>query len=143
MRGFLARLESAYAAAERAPGFVWRLKRDDAGRDSLSHPAGDMRLFVTLSVWESVEELRAYVYGARAHAAPLRGRAEWFEPSGGPAYVLWWIPCGTRPRVEQGLARLKYLKLHGPTPRAFTFEDRFPPPETKPAEAAAPPARRT
>lgn len=137
MRRFLAQLEPVYAAAERARGFVWRLKHDDRrARRFPSHPGGDPRLFVTLSVWESVEELQDYVYGERAHSAPLRDRAEWFEEREGPAYVLWWIPRDTRPRVEQGLARLKYLKLHGPTPRAFTFKDRFTPPEENEADDA-------
>lgn len=125
MAEFAARLEAVYAEAERAPGFVWRLRAEDL-------PAGvrvpaDPRLFVTLSVWESVGALHDYVYGG-AHADSLRERARWFEKPDGPAVVLWWIPRGTLPRPEQGLARLKYLRLRGPTPHAFDFKDWFPPP---------------
>jgi hypothetical protein len=125
MAGFVALLEDVYAAAERAEGFVWRLRAQDL-------PAGvrvpsDPRLFVTLSVWESIRALHDYVYRGD-HRDSLRRRAEWFEPAEGPAAVLWWIPRGTLPRPEQGLARIKYLQRNGPTPRAFTFKDWFPPP---------------
>lgn len=127
MAGFASQLESIYAVAERAEGFVWRLRADDARTLALVS-AGDPRIFVTLSVWESIEALHTYVYSSE-HSAPLRNRAEWFEKPDGPSLVLWWIPHGSLPRVEQGMARLKYLQRHGPSPFAFTFKDWFPPPD--------------
>jgi heme-degrading monooxygenase HmoA len=125
MAGFASRLEEVYAEAERAEGFVWRLRAEDVPVSVRG--VGDPRLFVTLSVWESIEALHRYVYRS-AHRAPLRARAEWFEESRGPNLVLWWVERDNRPRVEQGLARLKYLSLNGPTARAFTFKTWFPPP---------------
>ena len=127
MISFASQLESIYAVAERAEGFVWRLRADDASTLRLLS-AGDPRLFVTLSVWESIETLRAYVY-ASAHNAPLQNRDEWFEKHDGPNLVLWWIPRDSLPKVEQGLARIKYLQRHGPSPLAFTFKNSFPPPD--------------
>jgi hypothetical protein len=127
MEGFVSQLESIYAAAESAKGFVWRLKADDQSAFGI-RPSGDAQLIVTMSVWESIEALYDYVYRG-AHQAPLRNRAEWFEQMDGPNVVLWWIPRDTLPRVEQGMARLKYLKRHGPTAFAFTFKESFPPPE--------------
>ncbi|MGA9996333.1 MAG: DUF3291 domain-containing protein [Pyrinomonadaceae bacterium] len=126
MQGFVSQLEAIYAVAESASGFVWRLKAEDF----ISSPvraAGDARLIVTMSVWESVEALHDYVYGS-AHMNPLRNRGEWFEKIDGPGMALWWIPQNSLPRVEQGMARLKYLQRHGPTAFAFTFNERFPPP---------------
>lgn len=127
MADFLAQLEAVYAAAERSPGFVWRLRREDVAA-ALARAQTDPRLFVTLSMWESVGSLCDYVYGDE-HGEPLRERGKWFERGEGHVYVLWWVARGTLPRVEQGLARLKYLNLHGPTPRAFTFAHAFPPTE--------------
>ena len=127
MAGFVAQLEAIYAAAESAEGFVWRLKPDDPGVFGVSHGA-DARLVVTMSVWESIEALHNYVYRG-AHRESLGNREEWFEKADGPNLVLWWIPRDTLPRVEQGMARLKYLKRHGPTAFAFTFNKSFPPPE--------------
>lgn len=128
MLGFASQLESIYAATERAEGFVWRLRADDAQRLGHLAAAEDPRMFVTLSVWESVEALRAYVYASQ-HKAPLQNRAEWFDKHDGPNLVLWWIRRGSLPRVEQGLGRLKYLQRHGPSPLAFTFKDWFPGPD--------------
>ena len=124
--GFVSQLESIYKVAESAEGFVWRLKADESAFGI--SPSGDSQLVVTMSVWESFEALQSYVYRS-AHQDPLRSRAEWFEKMDGPNLVLWWIPSDTLPRVEQGMARLKYLKRHGPTAFAFTFKDSFPPPE--------------
>ncbi|HEX8844554.1 MAG TPA: DUF3291 domain-containing protein [Pyrinomonadaceae bacterium] len=126
MHGFVSQLESIYAVAESAEGFVWRLKPDDGSAFGM-RAGSDSRLVVTMSVWESLEALHAYVY-LSAHKEPLRNRAEWFEKADGPSVVLWWIPRDTLPRVEQGMARLKYLARRGPTAFAFTFKDSFPPP---------------
>ncbi|HEX8853712.1 MAG TPA: DUF3291 domain-containing protein [Pyrinomonadaceae bacterium] len=125
--GFVAQLDAINAAAERAPGFVWRMKDGDEEAGASLQPAADPRVVVNMSVWLSLEHLREYVYSGD-HLRPLRDRAEWFEKWDGPSFVLWWIPRSSRPRAEQGFARLKYLRLHGPTPRAFAFKDHYPPP---------------
>ena len=125
MARFVSQLEEMYAEAERSPGFVWRLRPEDV--PPRARAAADPRLFITLSVWETIEALHSYVYRS-AHSAPLRERGEWFEQPGGPNLVLWWVERGRLPGVEQGLARLKRLALKGPTPLAFTFRHRFPPP---------------
>jgi hypothetical protein len=39
--------------------------------------------------------------------------------------VLWWIPAGHIPTVEEAKAKLDYLERCGPTPLAFTFKQRF------------------
>jgi hypothetical protein len=127
MAGFVSQLEAVYAAAERARGFVWRLRLDDDGAAPL-RPAVDPRLIITMSVWESIAALHDYVYRS-SHRSPLQNRAEWFEKLDEPSLVLWWIPQDTLPRIEQGLARLKYLRRHGPTGYAFTFQEWFPPQE--------------
>ena len=43
--------------------------------------------------------------------------------------VLWWVPAGHRPNVTEAIERLDHLRLHGPTPFAFTFRHRFGPDE--------------
>ncbi len=43
--------------------------------------------------------------------------------------TLWWIPAGTIPTLDEAEERLLHLRKHGPTPRAFTFRDPFPPGE--------------
>ena len=127
MEGFRVELEPLNAVADAAPGFVWRLQTPDGNATSI-RPYDDPRIMVNMSVWSSVEALRDYVYSP-GHAAQLRARRQWFEPFDGPMLVLWWIPAGHIPTVEEGKARLALLAARGPTPEAFTFKQIYPPPE--------------
>lgn len=120
MRGFVERLADLNALADRSPGFVWRLQTP-AGDATYFRPYDDDRILVNLSVWESIETLRAYVYGS-AHAELLKHRREWFEHFSNAYLALWWVPSGHRPDVEEGKARLAHLDANGPTDFAFTFK---------------------
>jgi uncharacterized protein DUF3291 len=42
--------------------------------------------------------------------------------------LLWWVPAGHRPSVQEAVDRLECLRRHGETPDAFTFKRLFPPP---------------
>ena len=42
--------------------------------------------------------------------------------------VLWWIPLGHEPTVEEAKDRLEHLKEHGETEYAFSFKKIFDPP---------------
>ena len=61
MAGFFDNLDRINAAAERMPGFVWRLK-DESGNATNIPWVGDASLAVNLSVWESVEALEKFVW---------------------------------------------------------------------------------
>jgi hypothetical protein len=131
MAGFVARLDDVNALADRSPGFVWRLQTP-AGNATDLRPFPDARLIVNMSVWESLEHLRQYVYRT-GHADVLRQRQAWFEKLATPTTALWWVPAGQRPSVDEGQRRLAHLEAEGPTPFAFTFGHSFP------AEAAQAP----
>lgn len=77
-----------------------------------------------MSVWESIEVLFDFTYKS-GHTDVFRRRHEWFDSADGAHLPLWWIRSGNLPRVEQSIARLKYLYRHGPRSRAFTIKDRF------------------
>ena len=47
---------------------------------------------------------------------------------GSTQLTLWWIAAGSLPSVEDAKRKLELLEANGPTPAAFTFKDRFPPP---------------
>ena len=127
MADFVARLDEINALAEASPGFVWRLQGDNGNATAL-HYTDDPRFIVNLSVWRSVDELWAFAY-ASTHKELFRRRFDWFERSATPTMVLWWQPAGTIPGIHDALARLRTLSDHGPTPDAFTFKQRFPPPD--------------
>jgi hypothetical protein len=123
MAGFVALLDEVNALAESSPGFVWRLKGD--GNDATSlRPFDDDYVIVNMSVWESIDDLRGYVYKS-AHASAMRRRREWFEQFGSAYVVLWWVEAGHIPTVGEAKARLVHLEAHGPTADAFTFKQPF------------------
>jgi hypothetical protein len=127
MQGFVDGLERINALADASPGFVWRLA-DDSGDATSYRPFPDEDVIINLAVWDSVEALRAYVYKSD-HVTFLRRRREWFAPWGeGPFLVLWWVPDGHVPTVEEAMARLARLAEEGPSPHAFTFRELFDPP---------------
>jgi heme-degrading monooxygenase HmoA len=113
------------ALAETQPGFVWRLVGE--GDDATDiRPFDDPDMAVNLSVWESLDSLAAFVYRT-AHRDIMRRRREWFDAM--QTYmVLWWVPAGETPTVEEAKARLERLARLGPTPDAFTFREPFPAP---------------
>lgn len=88
----------------------------------------DPRYLIIMSVWESVEALRAYTYETE-YLAFIKRRREWFARFEGTYYALWWIPAGQVPTPEEGLRRLAKLDREGPSSDAFNFTTKFPPPE--------------
>jgi heme-degrading monooxygenase HmoA len=122
MAGFGAALDPINALADTAPGFVWRLQTEDGDATAI-RPYADARMMVNMSVWESLEALRRFVYTSD-HTAVMRHRKQWFEKID-TYLVLWWVPAGHEPTVEEAKARLEHLNDHGPTPYAFTFRASF------------------
>jgi hypothetical protein len=118
---FVAAIARVNEAAEAAPGFVWRLKDDNGASSSYVQAYDDERMLVNLTVWESVEALRAYTY-SMPHVDIFRRRSEWFEPLDGPSLVLWWVEAGHVPTIEEADARLRHLASNGPSDYAFTFK---------------------
>lgn len=138
MAEFVEGLALMNALADRSPGFVWRLIGDEA-EGTTAAPADPLEIY-TLSVWESVEHLRAYAYQSE-HLDYLRRRREWFEPHDSrTSLVLWWVPAGHLPTFEEGRSRLAQLAADGPTAEAFTFRKVFSPPAARPELLPARPA---
>jgi hypothetical protein len=125
MAGFMSRLDDLNALADRSDGFVWRLQGDE-GNNTYLRPYEDERIIVNMSVWQTVDHLREYVYST-AHADVLKQRCEWFEKFDGVMMALWWIPAGHIPSVNDAKQRLASIEQHGPTAFAFTFKKTFPP----------------
>jgi hypothetical protein len=126
MDGFRNQLDVINALADATPGFVWRLQTDQGNAMAIRPFAGDERMAINMSVWQSLEALQQFVYRS-AHAASLRDRKQWFEPMDGPILALWWIPAGHIPTVAEAIERLQLLSERGPSPEAFTFRKPFPP----------------
>ena len=124
---WVSRLGEINALADQAPGFVWRLQTEE-GTATYLRPFDDTHIIVNMSVWESIEALKDYVYKS-AHSELLRQRREWFEHFEGAYVAMWWVPKGHTPGVDEAKKRLKHLEEHGPSQFAFTFKTIQPPDE--------------
>jgi hypothetical protein len=118
MTGFVDNLASVNAIAERSPGFVWRYT-DDSGNATSTRPYdGDPMMAVNMSVWENVESLEKYVWQT-VHKRFYARRHEWFETMAERYLVMWWVPAGHRPTLDEALGRLEHLRAHGDGEEAF------------------------
>lgn len=121
---FMAALDPVNALADAAPGFVWRMQTAD-GNATAVRVFDDDELIVNMSVWTSIEALSDFVFDG-AHREVLRRRRTWFVRMSEAMEAMWWIPEGAVPTVAEGEERLRHLRVHGPTPHAFTFRNPFP-----------------
>jgi len=121
---FVAQLDPVNALADTAPGFVWRLQSSSGNATDIVYN-DDPFVIVNMSVWESVEALRDFVYKSN-HLDVLRDRANWFEKMEKPHYCLWWIPSTHIPTVAEGRERLEHYQQYGATPFSFWFSKLYP-----------------
>ncbi len=117
MVGFMNNLDRVNAIAERSEGFVWRLKDETNNATSIRF-AGDPTLAVNLSVWETVEALERFVW-ATVHKQFYNRNGAWFEKPIAPHFVMWPIPAGQVPDLEEAMTRLAHLEKNGDSDFAF------------------------
>ncbi len=119
MAAFTGNLARVNALAERTPGFVWRYI-DESGNSTATRPYADPRTAINLTVWESVAALERFVYQT-VHKQFYSRRAEWFEHFEKPYFVMWWVPAGYLPSVDEAVERLGYYTQHGASDYAFDW----------------------
>ena len=124
--GFVSQLAPINKLAEESPGFVWRLQSDSGNATDVAYN-DDPTILVNMSVWESMEALKAYVYQSR-HLGVFKDRAKWFQKMDLPHYCLWWVPVGHIPTVGEGRERMEHYQKHGSTTEAFWFSEPYPAP---------------
>ena len=127
MERFVAWLEPINTIADESPGSVWRLQTE-AGDATGFRPFDDDRILVNLTVWESLDSLRSFVFESD-HIRVMRERAGWFDRMEEASMVLWWVPPGHIPSVDEAKKHLEILREIGPSAEAFTFTNPYPPPE--------------
>ena len=122
MKEFVDNLAPINAMAESSQGFVWRLQ-DESGDATSIQAFDDPSLIVNMSVWTSVESLKAFIFKTH-HIDFLKRKSEWFDSLEEANYVLWWVPQGHRPSVEEAKERLMHLREQGESSYAFSFKRR-------------------
>ncbi|POF29408.1 DUF3291 domain-containing protein [Roseibium marinum] len=116
---FVNNLNRVNAAAERSPGFVWRL-REEAG-DYTAVVDDDPMVIPNLSVWENVESLENFVFKT-VHKRIYERRTEWFGVMEKMHLVMWPVESGHEPTVKEAWERLGHLNEHGSSGHAFGWD---------------------
>lgn len=119
---FMNALDRINGMGKRMPGFVWMMEGSgEPGTGNTENNIGDDPQFVAnLTVWEDVQSLETFVWKT-VHKQFYDRRHEWFEVLGKMHFVMWWVPAGHRPTLEEALARLEHLKANGDSDHAFTW----------------------
>jgi GNAT superfamily N-acetyltransferase len=115
---FMDALERVNAVADAAPGFVWRLQTESGNATEIQMFPNPLTL-VNMSVWETVDALKAYVYRTE-HMEFFRRRAAWFEHDA-KRVAIWHVPAGTIPQLDEAVRRVEFLERNGASPYAFGF----------------------
>ena len=119
-RGFVDYVPRVNALAERSDGFVWRKvdeERDEHGRNAV---CDDENTIMTLSVWESPEQLEEFVWNT-VHKRIYNGKNQWFSHMESHHLVMWWVDEGHEPTLEEARERLDHLDANGNTDFAFDW----------------------
>ncbi|WP_030387681.1 DUF3291 domain-containing protein [Streptomyces sp. NRRL S-241] len=144
-REFYASGEAVYPEISRHPGYLGRAEAADGDRGELfgadwgawgefdvpawygkGRTVETTALAATLSLWTGLRPALDAVYTG-LHREALNRRYDWFERTGHPNYVCWWVSDGVIPTWRDGVSRLEHLHDHGSAPHAFTFRHSFGP----------------
>jgi len=103
------------------PGFVWMMEGEAGEGNTATAIDGDPQYIPNLTVWETPAQLETFVFGT-LHAKFMQRRAEWFEILGEMHFVMWWVPAGHRPTLQEALDKLAHLRAHGDSDAAFGWD---------------------
>ncbi|MGW6858033.1 DUF3291 domain-containing protein [Streptomyces xanthophaeus] len=152
-REFYARGEALYRKISQHPGHLARAEAADGDRGLFfgadwgawgefvvpawydkGRTVETTALATTLSLWTGLRPAFDAVYTG-LHREALNRRYDWFERTGHPNHVSWWVSGGAIPTWQDGVSRLEHLADHGSAPHAFTFRHAFAPDGTRTAAA--------
>lgn len=120
---FMGALDRVNGLGKRMPGFVWMM--EGSGTPGTGNTenciAGDPQSVANLTVWTDIASLEQFVWNT-VHRQFYQRRAAWFEVLDKMHFVMWWVPQGHRPTLEEGLERLEHLRANGASAYAFGWD---------------------
>ena len=116
VKEFMDNLDRINSLGKRMPGFVWMMEGsgEPGTGNTEAKLEGDPQFVSNLTVWKDVECLERFVWGT-VHKKFYERREEWFE-------VMWWVPEGHEPTLEDALERLERRKRDGDSDQAFGWD---------------------
>lgn len=121
VQDFVNGLDMVNGVAQRSPGFVWMLGEDEmdaAQRDPNGPLGGNPRTASTLSVWQDVASLENFVWNT-VHRQFYERKHEWYDAVEEIRLVMWWVPEGHRPTIDEAAERFAHIKTAGDSDHAF------------------------
>lgn len=117
---FMGALDRVNGMGKRMPGFVWMMEGsgEPGTGNTETKIAGDPQFVANLTVWEDAASLEKFVWQT-VHRQFYERRTEWFELLGQMHFVMWWVPVGHKPTLDEALSRLDHLRAHGDSEHAF------------------------
>ena len=117
---FMDNLDRINGMGKRMPGFVWMMEGTGEANTGNTETKlfGDPQFVANLTVWEDFESLSTFVHRT-VHAKFLARKDEWFHPAENLQFVMWWVPEGHRPTLDEALERLAFLQDKGDSDYAF------------------------
>ena len=117
---FMANLDRVNGLGKRMPGFVWMMEGsgEPGTGNTEAKIGGDPQFVSNLTVWEDLASLETFVWKT-VHKQFYDRRAEWFEVMGEMHFVMWWVPAGHRPTLDEALEKLAYKQEYGDSDAAF------------------------
>ena len=121
---FVNALERVDALAQRRTGYVWQMSEEDMSfhqNDPDGVLGANPRLASKLSVWETPQSLWHFAYHTVHNRFVTRG-PEWYDMNHGIRMVLWWVPIGHRPTIQEAVEKRDLLLSFGSSHSAFGWD---------------------
>ena len=120
---FMNALDRINGLGKRMPGFVWMMEGsgEPGTGNTENNIDNDPQFVANLTVWESVETLETFVFNT-VHKQFYDRRKEWFEIMGEMHFVMWWVPDGHQPTLDEAMEKLEHRRQHGDTEDAFGWD---------------------
>ena len=111
VKEFMDNLDLVNGIGKSMPGFVWMMEGSgEPGQGNTEAKIGDDPQFVAnLTVWEDVKSLETFVWGT-IHRKFYERRTEWFEMMRDMHFVMWWVPEGHQPTLDEAMERLAHRR---------------------------------
>lgn len=123
VKEFMDNLDRINGLGKRMPGFVWMM--EGSGEPGTGNTEamidGDPQYVSNLTVWKDYPSLANFVYDT-IHKRFMDRRTEWFEVAQLAHFVMWWVPAGHQPSLQEALERLAYLRNNGDSAHAFGWD---------------------